>query len=191
MVEALSTLRLQGHRLYGDSRESFLHIIGNQRVMEQMGEHPHRLLVNAFHDKCNHWETHGFGLWLFTSCEYATLVGMAGVNHAMVNGRPEVELAYAVHPHFWHEGYGMEMAEAVVDTAFTSLDLMEMVCFARPSNTASHKIMQKLGFIYEQNFMHGGEVHKLSRLLSVSWQPNVGNAGTHQRREHTENQLYL
>ncbi len=76
---------------------------------------------------------------------------------------------YAVMPAFWHQGYGMEMARACVEDAFSRLSLTELICFTLHENKASLRIIEKLGFIYEKEITHAGLPHVFYRLKKADY----------------------
>ena len=49
----------------------------------------------------NHWDTHGFGLWVFRDKANHQFVGRGGLRHAYVDGNDEVEVAYALMSDYW------------------------------------------------------------------------------------------
>jgi len=110
-----------------------------------------------------HWQDHGFGVWMFHKPD-GEFVGYAGLMLSSVDGKPEVELLYAIRSEFWKGGYATEMATAVVRFAFESAGLSKLVAFTLPTNLGSRRVMEKCGFQYERNIEHGGLPHVLYRL---------------------------
>jgi len=116
----------------------------------------------------DHWRRHGFGVWVFRErredSTVGPFVGRAGLRRVMVEGPEEVELAYAVMPAYWGQGLATEMGEACLRVGFEDLGLEEIVAFTLPTNQASRRVMEKLGFRYEREFVHAGLGHVLYRL---------------------------
>ena len=56
----------------------------------------------------------------------------------------------------WGKGYATEAALAAVDFAFGRLGLDELVSFTVPGNSASRRVMEKLGMTHEsaRDFHH-------------------------------------
>ena len=48
-----------------------------------------------------HWKLHGFGLWVFREQVGGDFVGYGGIKHAVIEGRDEIELAYAIRSERW------------------------------------------------------------------------------------------
>lgn len=131
-----------------------------------------------------HWRDHGFGLWVFRRPASDEVVGRAGLKRATILDKREVELAYALRSEHWNAGYATEMGTAVLDWGFTQGGLEEAVCFTATTNGASRRVMAKLGFQYEQDFMHAGLPHLLCRLTAGAWRArSAASPPTAQQRD--------
>ena len=91
------------------------------------------------------------------------VVGRGGLQHTFVAGCDEVEVGWAIAPAHWGEGLATEMAHVAVEVAFDDLGLGEIVAFTLPTNTASRRVMEKSGFVYECEIVHAGLPHVLYR----------------------------
>lgn len=118
---------------------------------------------HALHSWKKHWDDHGFGVWLFHTMD-GEFVGYAGAMHASIDGKPEVEVLYALRSDFWGNQFATEMARAVVRFAFERLGATELVAYTLPTNVASRRVMEKCGFEYEKETVHAGLRHVLYRL---------------------------
>lgn len=115
------------------------------------------------------WAQHGFGLWVFREQSSGQFIGRGGLRHTRATGCDEVELAYAVMPEFWGQGYASEMARASVAVGFDDLGLAEIVSFTLTSNRASQRVMEKTGFQRDREFDNVGLPHVLYRLNADAW----------------------
>ena len=61
----------------------------------------------------------------------------------------ETEVGYAVAKEFWGRGYASESAAAFLNYGFSRLNLEKIVAVARPENTASRRVMEKLGMNFD------------------------------------------
>ena len=116
-----------------------------------------------------HWNEHGFGLWIARDAETGAFAGRGGVQHTVVGGRAEVEVAYGFMPAFWGRGLATEMAAASVRAGFETIGLADLVCFTLATNRASQHVMQKVGFKFEREVEHAGLPHLLYRLAATQW----------------------
>jgi ribosomal-protein-alanine N-acetyltransferase len=115
-----------------------------------------------------HWRVHGFGRWALFDRVTGEFVGRGGFRRVEVEGRPEVELGYAIVPERWGEGLATELSRAAVGIAFDDLGLTEIVAFTLPDNRASRRVMEKAGFGYERTFQWKRLPHVLYRIRSGS-----------------------
>jgi RimJ/RimL family protein N-acetyltransferase len=105
------------------------------------------------------------------ACDAAAVHGLLGdrqvatwslLQHSILAGRSEVEVGWTVTSGRWGEGLGTQMGEhALVGAA--ALGLHSTVAYARANNPASRRIMEKLGFTFEQAFDHNELPHVLYR----------------------------
>jgi RimJ/RimL family protein N-acetyltransferase len=109
-----------------------------------------------------HWEVHDFGAWHAFERSTDQLVGRIGSHVTVVEGVLEVELAWAVHPDHWGQGYAAELAIPARDLVF-SRDIRSVVAFTLPDNTASRRVMEKLGMTYDRDIVHADLPHVLYR----------------------------
>lgn len=64
---------------------------------------------------------------------------------------PEFGLFYALSPAYQRQGYTTEAAQALIDYAFTQLDLQRIVATTTYENVASINVMRKVGMRIEKN----------------------------------------
>lgn len=131
--------------------------LGGVRSEEQTRDYMQRFL--------KHWDQNGFGMWLLYDRDQH-FVGRAALRRMEVDGQMEVEVGCALLAPFWNKGLASEIVRALVGLAFVRLGLPDIVGFALPSNVASIRILQKLGFCYEKEILHAERRHVLYRLMS-------------------------
>jgi ribosomal-protein-alanine N-acetyltransferase len=122
----------------------------------------------------NHWDSHGYGLWVFRDKVSCRFVGRAGLLNTRVGGEDGVELAYALMAEFWGRGLATEMARAILAVAFEKLGMAEVVCFTLTTNQASQRVMEKVGFEYERAIVHAGLPHVFYRITASEWKKRSG-----------------
>lgn len=110
-----------------------------------------------------HWQDHGFGLWMFCHNTNGNFLGYAGLRHAKVEGEDEVELYYALRSPYWGSGLATQMAKAVMDVAVDQIELDSVVAHTMTGNQRSVRVMRRLGFSYEKDTEHAGLPHVLYR----------------------------
>ncbi|MEO7215808.1 GNAT family N-acetyltransferase [Mucilaginibacter sp.] len=85
----------------------------------------------------------GFGLYLVVTKADDTPIGMCGVLKRATLDHPDI--GYALLPAFAGMGYAYEMANAVLKHALHDLKLPVICAITLPGNTASVKLLGKLG----------------------------------------------
>lgn len=61
----------------------------------------------------------------------------------------EWEVGWTIAPHCWGQGYASEAGRALIQMAFTQLNAHRVVAFCHAGNTASFRVMEKLGMTRE------------------------------------------
>lgn len=120
-----------------------------------------------------HWQRCGFGLWMARDRATGQFVGRGGLHHIEIDGHDEVEVGYSFLPDFWGRGLATELARESVHTAFTVLQLPEIVCFTMTTNLASQRVMQKAGFRYERDMTWKDLPHVFYRLTEATWRTSA------------------
>jgi len=179
-TETLRTDRLVAAPLRPGDFTDLRRLHGDPRVMATLSADgqplPEEETRRALQRHLDHWERHGFGLWAFRDQADGRFVGYCGLKHTEVDGKDEIELAYAVAADEWGKGLASEMAEAALRVGFEHLSLPEVVCFTLTTNRASQRVMEKAGFTYERDIVHAGLPHVLYRLTAAAWR-NARAAG--------------
>jgi ribosomal-protein-alanine N-acetyltransferase len=107
-----------------------------------------------------HWALHGFGKWLVFEDERP--VGRGGLGVTFLDGRPEVEIGWAVERSQWGRGIATRIAREALEEA-ARLGLHGVVAFSRPENHASVRVIEKAGMRFEREVTHAGWPHVLYR----------------------------
>ena len=94
----------------------------------------------------------GWGLWAVALDD--RFLGFTGL--AQPDFRPEREIGWRFAVSAWGKGYATEAARAVLDFAFTELQLPEVVSFTAAGNVRSRAVMERLGMVRDpaEDFDH-------------------------------------
>jgi RimJ/RimL family protein N-acetyltransferase len=123
-----------------------------------------------------HWEQYGFGWWTARDPHTGQFAGRGGLRHATVEGRAEVEVGYGLLPEFWGRGLATELARESVRAGFVKLHRPDLVSFTLPTNGASRRVMEKVGFRYERDIVHADLPHVLYRQTASAWKTTTGKS---------------
>ena len=83
-----------------------------------------------------HWERHGFGLWILRESPEGEPVGRAVLRHLKVDDVDEVEVGYGFYEPFWGRGLATEITHACLRFGFDVLRLSTLVAVTSPDNHA-------------------------------------------------------
>ncbi len=94
-----------------------------------------------------HIDAHAFGFWAVEVPGVAPCIGFVGLQHVRFEApfTPAVEAGWRLARAFWGRGYATEGARAALAFGFSELGLDEIVAFAVTGNTASIRVMERLG----------------------------------------------
>lgn len=99
-----------------------------------------------------HWDRHGFGRWAIERNTTQEFVGYGGLRSLF--GTPEV--VYHLAKRHWGKGFATEMARASLNFGFNVKGFDHIVAIARPANSASIHVMEKLGMHFEKQTSYYG-----------------------------------
>jgi ribosomal-protein-alanine N-acetyltransferase len=164
-IHNIDSPRLTARAPRADDFPSVVSLYQNSRVMAKLGgvltdaEISQRI---AF--ELERWQQDGFGQWYWFEKSTEEFIGRGGLRKLEIENREVVELGYSLLPEYWRKGLATEMAEASLAIGFTRLNLDEIVSFTEINNIASRRVMEKVGFIFDHNFIHGGLPQVMYRL---------------------------
>ena len=149
-MPALLTPRFVLHPMAPGDLAWYAEFAGDAEVMQYIGHagplsHQQATERLARYVRC--WEEHGLGMFGVRLRDEPLPVGWAGLQP--LSGTNEIEVGYAFGRPAWGRGYATEVASAVVQWGFEVLGLERIVAVASPENTASRRVMDKLGMQYE------------------------------------------
>ncbi|HEY5884220.1 MAG TPA: GNAT family N-acetyltransferase [Pyrinomonadaceae bacterium] len=94
------------------------------------------------------YERYGFGLYCVELKESAVPIGICGPLKRDTLEHPDIGFAFL--PRFWGQGYAIESATAVMKYSREVLGLDEIAAITTPTNEPSIKLLEKLGFKFQQ-----------------------------------------
>lgn len=160
-MPVLETPRLYLATWQSEDWHEFQAITGDPRVMRLIGdgvpwteEHTRQHVA----DQIRAMEARGYCLWKVLDKATGCIIGQCGLkpwSHPE-NGNPEVEIGWWLAPEFWGRGLATEAARAALDYGLRVIGLERIVAIAYEENQASLRIMDKLGFRFEERFQENG-----------------------------------
>jgi aminoglycoside 6'-N-acetyltransferase len=149
-ARSLTTARLLLRRWRPDDRAPFAALNADARVAQFLPATLSRADSDALADRIEAgFARHGFGLWAVERREdpLRPFIGFIGLSVPSFSApfTPCVEIGWRLAPEHWGIGLATEGARAVSRHAFEVLRLDEIVSFTVHDNTASRRVMEKIG----------------------------------------------
>ena len=147
------TRRLRLRHLTSHDAAFILELLNDPEFIRNIGDRGVRSLEDAQRyiqsGPVAGYQKSGFGLYLVELKEDGTPIGICGLLKR--DYLEDVDVGFAVHPAFRHQGYAFEAAEAVIRHGREVLGLQRIVAIVSPDNHASIKLLRRLGLQYERN----------------------------------------
>lgn len=99
------------------------------------------------------YEEFGYDYFLAIDKSTKKVVGQIGLLDEVISGEHFTGLGYILKKEFWHKGYALEGAKAMIDFAFSVLGKEKVIATIRPENEASLKVAKKLKMNLESEFI--------------------------------------
>jgi RimJ/RimL family protein N-acetyltransferase len=153
----IETARLRLRMFTPRDLDDLMLIFGDPDVMKYLGIEAGTTLTReevevTLEKMIEFWSNHGFGRWAVINKEDEKMIGLCGLR--LLDGAPE--LVYAIAKAYWGRGLATEAARASLRYAFEALQLERIVAVTRHANTASIRVMRKIGMSYENEVNHYG-----------------------------------
>lgn len=143
----LETERLRIEHLTLDDAGFILRLLNDPAFLENIGDKGVRNLEDArsyLRDgPMASYKKNGFGLFRVSNKHSGAVMGICGLISR--EALDDVDIGYALLPEFCGQGYAVESARAVLDFGKEQLHLDPIVAVVSPGNTASVRLLEKLG----------------------------------------------
>ena len=132
------------HRIWTDP--DVRRYLWDDRVIER------EVAAEVVHASLADWRERGYGLWVVE--EANTPIGFTGFRSSSEDARPE--LLFGFLPTHWHRGLATEAAQAALDYAFHVVRCDAIWGATDPPNSASVRVMERIGMVFERRGELGG-----------------------------------
>jgi len=151
-VKVLETSRLIIRRLSIEDADFILELVNGPSWLRFIGDKGVRTIAGAreyiLKGPVESYERFGFGLYLTELKGNGIPIGICGLIKR--ESLKDVDLGFAFLPKFWGAGYAYESASAVMAYGKSAFGLNRIVAVTTPDNHSSVKVLEKLGFRFEQ-----------------------------------------
>ena len=147
-IAALATERLILRRWRESDREPFAGLNADPEVMRHFLRPLTRAESDAFIDRIEaRFMERGYGLWAVERRIDGAFLGFTGLAYQTFEAHftPCVEIGWRFERFVWHQGYATEAAGEALRFGFEEAGLDEIVSFAPIGNTASVRVMARIG----------------------------------------------
>lgn len=165
-MKILETPRLVMRRLVLEDAPFILELLNDPAWLHYIGDkHVHCLLDARNYISRGPLDMYarlGYGLYMVT-LKAGIRIGLCGLIKR--EALEDVDLGFALHERYRGRGYARESAAAVMEYAQKTLGLKRIVAITAPDNLRSIRLLEGLGFVYEQNLTLPGQV-KTNKLFA-------------------------
>ncbi|AJW62299.1 anhydro-N-acetylmuramic acid kinase [Elizabethkingia miricola] len=156
MKPILETERLLLRELNPDDAGDFFNLNENPNVIKYTGDKAFQNIDEAreFLENYQDYRLNGYGRWAVMSKENNEFLGWCGLKYN--SSIDETDVGFRFFEHYWNKGFATESAKACIDYGFKNLNLAAIIGRAMQDNTASVKVLEKLGMNYLRDFDFDG-----------------------------------
>lgn len=148
MDQILQTERLILRKLIASDSAFIIELLNTPGWLKYIGDRNVRTTEEAenyiLNGPVKSFKEHGFGLALILRREDNCPIGMCGLLKRPVLAHPDI--GFALIPAFTGRGYAFEITQTLVQHAKFQLRIQNLSAIVLPSNSASVKLLGKLGF---------------------------------------------
>ncbi len=140
-------------------------------VIRYTGDPPFESVEEArgFLESYDAFEKTGMGRWYVFLKETGEFIGWCGLK---LHRDPEgdwVDLGYRFLKKHWNKGYATEASAACLDYGFENLEMDFVIAEADQRNTASIRVMKKLGFSFYEETQYEGIPCVKYKMTKAEW----------------------
>ena len=157
-MKILETPRLYLREMTSEDAESAYLLNLDPEVIQYTGDDPFESIEEAreFLEKYESYKKYGFGRWAVILKETDEYLGWCGLKYTPE--LDEFDIGYRLMKKFWGKGYATEAAEVCLKLGFEQFNMKTIVGRVMPANSASLRVLEKIGLTYLENrFTEGTE----------------------------------
>ncbi|WP_144281676.1 GNAT family N-acetyltransferase [Chryseobacterium echinoideorum] len=167
MKTVIKTERLYLRELDISDAERFYELNLNPEVIKYTGNSAFENIDEArdFLKNYSDYQRNGYGRWAVINSSSNQFLGWCGLKYDEKSD--ETDIGFRFFEHFWNQGFATESAKACIDYGFKKLNLKTIIGRAMKENTASVKVLEKIGMKYDKDFDfdgHNGVILKINNV---------------------------
>jgi len=151
------TPRLLLRELQPTDAQSFYALNANPNVIRYTGNTAFAIVEEAkeFLENYNDYQLNGYGRWAVILKDSGQFIGWCGLKYDA--DTQQTDIGFRFFEEEWGKGYATESAEVCLQIGFDQFGLASIVGRAMKANSASIRVLEKLGLTYEQDIVLDGE----------------------------------
>lgn len=170
IIQFFETERLQAQRLVDKDYQLLRQLHTDTETMKTLGGiRSEELTKENLQWNLQQWEEYSVGLWLLYKKENMEFIGSAGLRYIDIQGKLEIDLAYALLSRYWLRGYGTEIGHGCLKIGFGSYNFSSIIAGTQSTNFKSQNVIKKLGFTFESKIFKFGHDQLIYRLKKVDF----------------------
>ena len=154
-METIESERLFLRPLTLEDGEFILQLLNTDGFIKYIGDRNVRTIEQAkdylLNGPLKSYETNGFGLNLVELKTNQTPAGMCGLLKRDYLDHPDIGFAFL--PEYTGKGYAYEIVKEIIYYGLNVLKMGKILAIVLPENSSSIKLLEKIGFRYEKNFI--------------------------------------
>ncbi|MFA7445095.1 MAG: GNAT family N-acetyltransferase [Flavobacteriaceae bacterium] len=167
MKVILETERLFLRELNPFDAEDFYELNLNPNVTKYTGDKAFGSIDEAklFLDNYKDYQINGYGRWAVIGKKSNEFLGWCGLKYD--KNTDETDIGFRFFEKYWNRGFATESAKACIDYGFNELKIESIIGRAMKENTASVKVLEKIGLQFEREFDFDnkeGVIYRISKL---------------------------
>lgn len=168
MKTILETDRLLLREFEISDAKNFYELNLNPNVIKYTGNKAFEDINEAkyFLENYSDYQRNGFGRWAVINKSNHEFLGWCGLKYdEKLN---ETDIGFRFFEHFWNLGFATESAKACIDYGFVKLNLKTIIGRAMKENSASVKVLEKIGLQYVRDFNfngHDGVIYSIENKI--------------------------
>lgn len=172
MKTILATERLLLRELTPEDAAFAFELNSDPEVLRYTGDGPFDSVEEArtFLENYPDYARNGFGRWGVVLRETGELLGWCGLKRDRET--QEIDLGFRFFRRNWNSGYATEAAQACLQWGFGQ-KMERIVGRAMKTNTASVRVLEKVGMRFVEPFEEDGETWQLYQILRADFRSDI------------------
>ncbi|MFT4521568.1 MAG: ribosomal-protein-alanine N-acetyltransferase [Bacteroidia bacterium] len=156
-----------------DGKDLFM-LNANPNILQYTGDPPFTNEAAAVHfiKYYSDYQAYGMGRWVVVNKLSSKFLGWCGLKR---HSDGSVDLGFRFFENEWNKGYATEASKLCIAYGFDSLKLTEIIGRAEKENTASIRVLKKLGFTFANELPVEGLRSPVTFILTKANYENQGN----------------